>query len=550
MGFVRTVLLAVCFTLGGSAAARADKLVLAVMPVSSDGFPASITVPIAAKWVELARDSGVFAVFDQADLDTVLRMQKQGASPVMADPVAFGRVVAARKVLTAELRRSGELCSLALKITDVETGLVDAARLEVGPCALPDLLRTAAVLWQASVAGKLAVTTAPAGLLVAIDGGEPAAAPLERALPVGVHRVRVVSPGYAAADTSVTVGYLERTALRMVAARRATGRLQVFGSPVSAPVYLGDERFGALPIDQVVAEGVYRLAVETDAGRFPLVVTVAAGQKARVRIDAPFAALREFDAGFVAANRAARGGDHRQAAVLLDAALAAGLAAHERLAADARLELRSAMLYAQGVRALEDAWLRKDEAVATGDLGRYCDAMQEAATRFSEAGAALPAERRLGLAANHLAEQRKSFDLGACAPSARFALRVAELRWPVAATAPALRRYAAANRSMLGEIKGQPSLEEAQRRWLTAEESLLSAYDRWAAMMTAKDELLQAPGEALPRLCKARRDATGWARTARKRYEGIQDARLPLGERLELLSDLESRIEAQGSLCP
>lgn len=529
---------------------RAERLVLAVTPVASDGFPASITAPVAAKWIELARDSGVFSVFDQADLNTVLRMQKQGASPVMSNPVDFGRLVAARKVLTSELRRAGEQCSLGIKITDVETGLVDAARLEVGNCALPALLASADSLWHASVAGRLAVTTKPAGLRVSVDGAEALTTPFERVLPVGQHRVRLVSPGYAAAATTVTLGYLERKSVSFAPERRGAGRLQLFGSPVSAPVYLGDERFGMLPIDQPATEGVYALVVETDAGRFPITVTVAAGKKARARVDAPFNALREFDAGFVAANHAAHAGDHKQAALLLDGALSAGLAAHARLPADARLELRAALLYVQGVRALEEAWLRRPHAQATGELAGYCEAIEEAAARFAEAAAALPAERRLGLAANRLVERRGQFDLGACAPSVRFSLRVAELHWPLAATAPALRRYAAANRALLGALKAQATLEDAQKRWLGGEEALLIAYDKWGVMMLAKDDLLRAPGESLPRFCKAQKEARQWARAARKRYEGVQDSRLPLGERLELIADLERRMDSQGSLCP
>lgn len=533
-----------------AAPAAAERLVLAVTPVASDGFPAAITVPLAARWVELARDSGVFAVFDQGDLNTVLRMQKQGASPVMANPVDFGRLVAARKVLTSELRRAGELCSLGIKITDVETGLVDAARLEVGACSLPELLRLTTALWHASVAGRLAVATTPAGLPVSIDGEAPQAAPFERALRVGPHRLRLVSPGFAAAETTVTLGYLERRQVAFTAERRSAGRLQLYGSPLSAPVFLGGERFGTLPLDQAATEGVYALAVETDAGRFPITVTVTAGKKSRARIDAPFRALRDFDAGFVAANRAAQANDHEQAASLLDAALKAGLAAHDRLPADARLELRSALLYAQGVRALEEAWLRRADAQATGDLARYCDAMEDAAARFAEAAAAFPAERRLGLAANRLVERRGKFELGACAASARFPLRIVELRWPLAATATSLRRNAAANRSLLVELKSQAALEDAQKRWLSAEEALLSAYDKWGVMMLAKDELLRAPGEALPTFCKAQKDARAWARTARRRFEGIQDPRLPLAARLELIADLEQRMDAQGSLCP
>jgi hypothetical protein len=544
------VLLALFVVLAPQPSVAADKPVLAVAPIRTGDFPAAVTMTLGAKEVELARDSNEFSVFDQNDIETILHLQKQGATPLNADPVALGRMVAARKVMTTDLRKSGDDCSLGIKITDVETGLVEAAKLDVGSCLLPDLIQRTGGLWAKLLTGRLIVSTRPPGLAVSVDGKPGVPSPLEFELPIGLHSVSVQAPGYNEAAASVTLHYLERRTVQIESNLVKQGLLVLYGSPISAVVFDSNEYLGKIPFEKKMNAGVYFLTVETNAGRFPLTITVPVSKVVKQRIDLPFRSLQDFDRNFLAGNAAARGNDHSAAATYLDIALRAGFAAQTSLPTDLQEEIRSALQYVQGARALEQAWLLQGEAEATRNLSSYCQAMNEAADGFGKARSMVPAKTRLQLSAVPLARTRGPIKLGACAPEARFAARIKELDWPLAATAAVLQARARSNRLLLGELRSQKELNAKQREWLRAEESLLNAYERWANIAGLKNDLLRAPSETLPRLCASKREALGYLAAAKTHFQGVQEADVPLQSRFNWIADLENRIENAGSLCP
>ncbi len=530
--------------------ALAAKPVLAIVPIRSAGFPAAVTMTLGAKEVVLARDSGEFSVFDQNDIETILRLQKENASPLMSDPIALGRMVAARKVLTTDLRQSGDDCSLGLKITDVETGLIEAAKLDVGSCLLPELLKRVETLWGRLLTGRLIVSTKPPGLPVSIDGRPGVPSPLEFELPVGLHTVAVDAPGYNDALASVSLHYQERRVVQLETFLVKQGTLVLYGSPISAGVFNSNEFLGRLPLEKRLNAGTYFLTVETDAGRFPLTVTIPENKLVKQRLDLPFRALQDFDRNFVAGNTAARENDHEQAAAYLDTSLRAGYAAQTSLPADLQVEIRSALQYVQGARLLEQAWLLQAEAQATRNLAPYCQALSEANERFEKSKAAAPAQTRLSLNAMTLAKTRGPLKLGSCSPEARFYARVRDITWPLAATSTALMYHARSNRLLLGELRAQKDITAKQREWLRAEDALLNAYDRWAEITGLKNELLRTPSETLPRLCSLKKEALGYLSSGAFYYQGVQASDVPLRSRLGVVSDLEGRIESAGSLCP
>jgi hypothetical protein len=457
--------------------------VLAVSPVVSAQFPAAVTATLNAKLVELVRDSGRYEVFDQGDIETVLRMQKQGASPVIADPVAFGRLVAARKVLTTDLQRSGDHCTLGLKITDVETGLIEAAKVDVGECALPVLLRRAGALWRKLIAG-------------------------------------------------------------------AAGRIKVSGAPLGAEVYEGNMSLGALPLDAEIGVGRRTLRIETDAGSYARIVTVSAERPVEITVLLPFTALQNFERQFVAANQAGRDGNHSLAAARLDEALQAGVAAMQLLPPDMHPELSAALLYVEGARSLAQAWELQKAAQAGAETDAYCSVLETAGKRFAESAAKMPRELRLDLSANWLAKKRQPLKLGICAAEARLTRRLRDLRWLTSLDAQGLANQATLNRSLVYELKQQTGLNSDQRAWLAAEEALLRAFEKWAAMTALKGELLKSPSVTLPQFCALQRETLGFAATAAKRFEGVRGAEYPLAERIPAIEDIRRRAMSEGTLCP
>ncbi len=232
-----------------------------------------------------------------------------------------------------------------------------------------------------------------------------------------------------------------------------------------------------------------------------------------------------------------------------DSAIHHGTLAIERIDESARDEMRSAVIYAQGAKFLQEAWILRTEAAALGNLEPYCDALVGASSQFERAAQLAPAKSVLRLSAVGLARGREALPLGACSPERRFAQRVAALEWPVSAGAVALESQARLNRARIGELRAQSGLTTAQQQWLLADLALLEAFDRWSAMLGMQDELLRAPAEALPRFCRLKVELQRHLAVAASRYQGVGDSTLPLKQRLDTLGDLKGRVGSRGSLC-
>ncbi len=532
-----------------SADQSGDRPVLAVAPIQAPGFPAPVTQAVMARLVEMARDSREFTVMDQGDLDTVLRFQKQGVSPVMSDPVALGKLVAAREVLTVDVQKlDAARCSLNLKITNVETGIVDAARLESGGCAATDLFVTAQKAWSRLLVGRITITTDPAGLPVSVDEGAPAKSPVSLELPAGPHHFAVVAQGYAATATTVAVRANQNVALQLRAPKLDYGVLLLIGSPIGASVYHEGVRIGSLPFEQKVVTGQYRFSVETDLGRYPVNAQVVPNKRVRVRVDAPFAALRNFDDAFKEANEVARSGDHNLAVELYDKALAAAREAMGLVPDDAKGELAAAISYTQGAMALELAWLAKEESELLGSIDAYCAHLSEADARFAEARMAVPKVETLKVSANGLAKRRGPLALGPCHPSARFATNIDRLVWSLGSS-PAVDEDRARSKAVLLELRKQDGLTAPQKEWLKGELALLFAMEKMAEIEALRPQLLSNPRAVLPSICKLAKTARGYAASARQYFPRQTSEKLPAEDRHLLLDRIEYKAQQDEAMC-
>jgi serine/threonine protein kinase len=157
--------------------------------------------------------------------------------------------------------------------------------------------------------GRLLVRSTPAGALVFVDGTEYGPTPVAvRALSPGGHRVRVVRPGYAAAERRVVITAsrpsqsvtIELERAGGVAARgadaarppaavagssgRFTGALTVVSRPPGATVYLDGSLVGTAPLSlPSVTAGSHAIRLEHDGyRRWTSAIRVVAGQPNRI----------------------------------------------------------------------------------------------------------------------------------------------------------------------------------------------------------------------------------------------------------------------------
>ena len=143
--------------------------------------------------------------------------------------------------------------------------------------------------------GSIAVTSAPGGAAIFLDGtetGEVTNATLT--VPAGEHTVTVTKPGYADASATVTVGH-DQTVPVHFALTEVTGSIRVTSTPEGAAVFLdGTETGEVTNVTLTVPAGDHVVRVELDGYQaMAKTVTVTAGETAEAAfaLEAPVITL-------------------------------------------------------------------------------------------------------------------------------------------------------------------------------------------------------------------------------------------------------------------
>lgn len=123
-----------------------EKLRVAVIDISGgEGIGAELQMLVTNAVIDAIADTGKFDVIDRMNRDKILKEQGFQLTPFVDEKtrVEAGRLLGVQKIITGSLSRIDEVFFLSIQMLDVETGRVEASRMEKCYCSIPKLVETA-----------------------------------------------------------------------------------------------------------------------------------------------------------------------------------------------------------------------------------------------------------------------------------------------------------------------------------------------------------------------------------------------------------------------
>jgi hypothetical protein len=204
-------------TAPSAAPTATQKQRLAVLELKPEGASAELATTLSQVVAEQAGKTPGFDAISQAEISTMLNVERQKQLLGCADEsclAEIGGALGAKLVLNGTLGKLGDSYVLSLQLLDTHKGKIQARESRTVSGGLDPLVAAAKDLTYRLLTGKPLDTTGkirfavlPAGTAVTVDGTLIGHAPLDNAISLeqGIHRVHAEADGYVPYDNTLQV---------------------------------------------------------------------------------------------------------------------------------------------------------------------------------------------------------------------------------------------------------------------------------------------------------------------------------------------------------